>query len=389
MQCFTKRIVEDLILRELYKNEYINKQLFKSLSVVVWVSFTSEEYRITINNDFVFANTYFPYKDKLIFLPVVDDKVIGIIDLKSGTIKYVAVQESIADVHILEEHLIVVTKLNILKGPATLINLTGNINDQMHILAPITGVSCVYKNFICVGSAQGVSLFTVLGKSHLIPLVGEKSSMICSGNFLYTSGKIGYVYDLKNRYNAYSGPLSGKWICNYILNTQYLVSDNCIELVEKDIYSKVQQAIKKEMFELGILLIEEEPDSSFATFEVSQSVYDIHQKEDLANLRLFDKKELCAEVYKLFANNTYLHDDKDKAMQYFIETIGYLEPSVVILKYVNAQRMEQLMDYLEMLHTRKVATPDHTTLLLNCYSKINGISRLETFLKVLFIDVEF
>jgi hypothetical protein len=57
-------------------------------------------------------------------------------------------------------------------------------------------------------------------------------------------------------------------------------------------------------------------------------------------------------------------------MAQYIRTIGQLEPSYVIQKFLDAQRIHNLTHYLEKLHEKGLATADHTTLLLNCYTKL-------------------
>lgn len=37
--------------------------------------------------------------------------------------------------------------------------------------------------------------------------------------------------------------------------------------------------------------------------------------------------------------------------------------------------------YLEALHAKQAATPDHTTLLLNCYTKLNDLPALDRFVR--------
>lgn len=48
---------------------------------------------------------------------------------------------------------------------------------------------------------------------------------------------------------------------------------------------------------------------------------------------------------------------------------------------MDAQRIENLTTYLQELHSRNLANPDHTTLLLNCYTKTGDKSRLDAFIK--------
>ena len=79
----------------------------------------------------------------------------------------------------------------------------------------------------------------------------------------------------------------------------------------------------------------------------------------------------------------YLHrkGDYDTAMQQYLKAIDSTEPSQVIRKYLDSQRINNLIEYLEELHDHDRATVDHTTLLLNCYAKLKDTEKLETFIK--------
>ena len=59
-----------------------------------------------------------------------------------------------------------------------------------------------------------------------------------------------------------------------------------------------------------------------------------------------------------------------------------MEPSYVIRKFLDAQRIHNLTAYLQTLHRQSLANADHTTLLLNCYTKLKDSSKLEEFIKV-------
>lgn len=61
------------------------------------------------------------------------------------------------------------------------------------------------------------------------------------------------------------------------------------------------------------------------------------------------------------------------------KTIGLVEPSYVIKKFLDAQRLPNLTEYLESLHKQGLANKDHTTLLLNCYSKLGRREKLKEF----------
>lgn len=54
----------------------------------------------------------------------------------------------------------------------------------------------------------------------------------------------------------------------------------------------------------------------------------------------------------------------------------------MIRKFLDAQRIHNLTAYLQTLHRQSLANADHTTLLLNCYTKLKDSSKLEEFIKV-------
>jgi vacuolar protein sorting-associated protein 11 len=67
-------------------------------------------------------------------------------------------------------------------------------------------------------------------------------------------------------------------------------------------------------------------------------------------------------------------------MQQYLKAIDNTEPSQVIRKYLDTQRIHNLIEYLEELHEHDKATLDHTTLLLNCYAKLKDTKKLEDFI---------
>jgi len=50
-------------------------------------------------------------------------------------------------------------------------------------------------------------------------------------------------------------------------------------------------------------------------------------------------------------------------------------------QYLEAHRIQHLTVYLQELHGQNLATPEHTTLLLNCYAKTLDKGRLDAFIK--------
>ena len=50
-------------------------------------------------------------------------------------------------------------------------------------------------------------------------------------------------------------------------------------------------------------------------------------------------------------------------------------------QFLDSQRIHNLVTYLQELHSLGVANSDHTTLLLNTYTKLKDVNRLDQFIK--------
>ncbi|KAF8748948.1 Zinc-finger [Rhizoctonia solani] len=88
-----------------------------------------------------------------------------------------------------------------------------------------------------------------------------------------------------------------------------------------------------------------------------------------------------AEIHREYGDYLYGKGDGDGAMAQYIQTIGFVRPSYVIRKFLDAQRIMNLVTYLQVLHSRGLANADHTTLLLNTYTKLKDVDRLDQFIK--------
>ncbi|KAH8995422.1 hypothetical protein EDB92DRAFT_203974 [Lactarius akahatsu] len=92
-------------------------------------------------------------------------------------------------------------------------------------------------------------------------------------------------------------------------------------------------------------------------------------------------QESVADIHRQYGDYLYAKPDYDAAMQQYLQTIGYVQPSYVIRKFLDAQRIHNLVTYLQELHSLGVANSDHTTLLLNTYTKLKDAARLDSFIK--------
>jgi uncharacterized protein YxeA len=108
--------------------------------------------------------------------------------------------------------------------------------------------------------------------------------------------------------------------------------------------------------------------------------------------------DTVADIHRQYGDHLYSKSDFNGAMQQYIKTLGHLQPSYVIRKvrlpsrievhdglrlsqYLDAQRIQNLTTYLQELHSLGLANSDHTTLLLNTYTKLKDNARLESFIK--------
>ena len=81
------------------------------------------------------------------------------------------------------------------------------------------------------------------------------------------------------------------------------------------------------------------------------------------------------------ADIAYNKNDHELAIQSYIKTIGFLEPSYVIMNYLkDAQKLPFLIPYLLELHKTQHANNDHTTILINCFIKLKKKAELNQFL---------
>lgn len=90
---------------------------------------------------------------------------------------------------------------------------------------------------------------------------------------------------------------------------------------------------------------------------------------------------LLGDIFRRYGDHLYGKGDFEGAMSQFIKTIGFTPPSYVIRKFLDAQRINNLTSYLHELHARGLANSDHTTLLLNCYTKLKDVNSLNRFIK--------
>lgn len=204
------------------------------------------------------------------------------------------------------------------------------------------------------------SYLVVVGKDnkHVVPTVGA------SGPHAGPEKTIVTIYDIQNKFVAYSAPTPGvvdvfsEWGLLFVLAQDGKLF--CLQ--EKDTQSKLELLFKKNQYALAI---------------------------SLAKTQQYDEDGLV-DIFRQYGDHLYSKGDHEAAVQQYIKTIGKLEASYVIRKFLDAQRIHNLTEYLQALHQKGLATEDHTTLLLNCYTKLQDEHKLSQFVmaKESYFDVE-
>ncbi|KAL7410424.1 hypothetical protein BDY24DRAFT_436415 [Mrakia frigida] len=92
-------------------------------------------------------------------------------------------------------------------------------------------------------------------------------------------------------------------------------------------------------------------------------------------------KDGLADIHRRYGDHLYGKGDYEGAVSQYVKTLGELQPSYVIRKFLDAQRINNLTTYLQELHSAGLANSDHTTLLLNCYTKTSDVARLDSFIR--------
>ena len=143
------------------------------------------------------------------------------------------------------------------------------------------------------------------------------------------------------------------------------------------------------------MCLEEKPTSAKLDMLYRKALYLLAL--NIAETQQLDESHI-ADIHKQYGDHLYGKGDYDGAMQQYIQTIRYVQPSYVIRKvsqgtfstlhvahstpqFLDAQRIRNLVTYLQELHSLGLANSDHTTLLLNTYTKLKDVSRLDSFIK--------
>ena len=135
------------------------------------------------------------------------------------------------------------------------------------------------------------------------------------------------IFDVQNKIICFSAPVKTLISICAEWGTVLLISADgkIIQLVEKDLQSKLQILFKKNFYDVAIKLA---------------------RSQNLG-------KEGLVDIFRQYGDHLYEKGDHSGAIDQYEKTIGCLEPSYVIRKYLDTQKIHNLTAYLQALH-RKV-----------------------------------
>lgn len=171
------------------------------------------------------------------------------------------------------------------------------------------------------------------------------------------------VLDIQNKFIIFSATINdvvavfNEWGAFYILDSDH----NVYHLDERDLQTKLSLLFKKNLYDVAIRIAKSE-------------------QYDLDGL---------VDIFQQYGDHLYSKGAHSSAIEQYIKTIGKLEPSYVIRKFVDSQHIELLTTYLQAIHKQGHANEDHTTLLLNCFTKLNKTDSLKDFILMKDHDLDF
>ncbi|KAK9842420.1 hypothetical protein WJX84_001767 [Apatococcus fuscideae] len=219
---------------------------------------------------------------------------------------------------------------------------------------------------LVVGRPEAVYFYSPDGRGPCFVFEGQKHQLHWLDHYLVAAssqdmGSVGVghtlqLYDMRNKLIAASLSLAEKprqILCRSGLVLIPLPGGHVIRLQEKGLAAKLELLFTKSLYPIAL---------NMARFEQAD-------------------EGIVARIQQRYGDHLHARGDYDGAMSQYMATMGHLEASYVIRKFLDAQRIHNLTAYLEQLHEKGLATADHTTLLLNCYTKAKDVDKLDRFLK--------
>ncbi|XP_058823942.1 vacuolar protein sorting-associated protein 11 homolog [Topomyia yanbarensis] len=187
-------------------------------------------------------------------------------------------------------------------------------------------------------------------RSHL--LIVSKNSRTSGAN---TEGFVLTVIDIQNKFIVFTCPIEDVAAILTEFGSCFILTESkqIFHLDEKDLQSKLNLLFKKNLYDIAVRI---------------------------AKSNQYDADGL-AGIFKQYGDHLYSKGDFSGSVDQYIKTIGFLEPSYVIRRFLDARHIHYLTDYLQAIHKSGRASADHTTLLLNCFTRLDRTEQLRQFLE--------
>lgn len=227
-------------------------------------------------------------------------------------------------------------------------------------------------NGLVVARTEGVYAYEADSRGFALGLEGEKKLLTSFVNYLVIVGretrrggssasKINTltIYDTINKFTAFGAGFNDVThvLCEWGGLLVLTGDGKMYRLTEKDFQTKLEMLYKKHLYDIAISLAK--------SHRVAEGI----------------DNQIEVEIYQQYASHLYSKGNYNEAILQYIKTIGRLEPSHVIRKFLDSQRIHNLTAYLKALHDKELADKHHTTLLLNCYTKLKDRPMLDEFIK--------
>lgn len=216
---------------------------------------------------------------------------------------------------------------------------------------------------LLVGRAEGVFSYSLDDRGGAAGFEGDKQCICSVGRYVLvgstdmkTRRTSVTIYDLRNKFIGMFSQLPQGEKVNMVLHdggTAYIVTSSftLLRFREKDTQAKLDVLLRKSLFPLAISLAAEEQ------CEAAEIV----------------------KLYRTYGDYLYKKGDFDGSVQQYCNTIGSLQPSYVVRRFLDPHRVLNLVTYLEKLQERGLATNDHAVLLLTCYVKMEWVDKVKRF----------
>ncbi|CAB3404657.1 unnamed protein product [Caenorhabditis bovis] len=202
----------------------------------------------------------------------------------------------------------------------------------------------------CLQLGRSQEKLQLVASGQYLALLTKQTSLIQKSEFMTMMT----VYDIKGQYIGFACSLPSLCRLFVIGSTMYVLSSDgtLSDLTEKNLNTKLDILFKKNLFDVALGIAKNSKDGS-------DHLKSIHAK---------------------YADYLYSKGDYENAIDQYKETIGMLEPSYVIKKYLDGSKLVQLCIYLEYLHDAGKENSHHTNILLNAYAKRGEKKKIMNFL---------